>query len=106
MDRGLYKTDIEGIMGLSLQNEGIYVISQFPIRCKYGYILDFAIPNQKIDIECDGEVWHQLGNKKDKNRDGYLKSRGWIILRFKGNDIKNNIQNCINKIKGAIKENV
>ena len=100
--RGLYKTDIEQIMFDALQKEGIEVATQFPIRCKYGYVLDYAIPGLKICIECDGKHWHLKGNKHDKKRDGYLKSKGWTVLRFTDTEIKENIEQCINKIKNHI----
>lgn len=99
MSREIYKTDIEKIMKEKLKEAGIEVVSQFPIRCKYGYILDYAIPELKIDIECDGEAWHKEGNSHDRKRNAYLKSKGWIILRFTGKEIKDNIQKCIDKIK-------
>ena len=78
----------------------INITSQFPIRGSY--ILDFAIPKLKIGIECDGEVWHD--KRKDKIRDYWLKKKGWIILRFKGQEIKEEINNCINKIKEVIND--
>jgi len=100
--RGLYKTDIETIMRNAFFKEGLNPISEYPIRCRYGYVLDFAFPDLKIGIECDGEAWHPEGNSHDRKRDGYLKSHGWIMLRFKGNDIMNNIQQCINQCKEVI----
>ena len=106
MPRELYRTDIERIMGNTLKKEGIKAVYNFPIRCRFGYILDFAIPEFKIDIECDGEPFHPLGNDRDRKRNGYLKSRGWIILRFRGKEIRDNIQSCINKIKETIKKEV
>jgi len=106
MPRGLYKTDIEEIMGKALEKEGIKAIYNFPIRCRFGYILDFAIVDLKIDIECDGEHYHPIGNDRDRKRNGFLRSRGWTILRFRGNKIKENIQSCIKKIKETIEKEV
>lgn len=79
----------------ALKREGIDAVFQYPIRG--GRILDFAITDLKIDIECDGEAWHK-SKQKDKIRDIFLGKKGWIILRFKGNDIKNNIEECIEKV--------
>lgn len=98
MKRGLYKTDIERVMQRALKKEEIEVVYNFPIRCKYGYIIDFAIPDKKIVIECDGEAWHKLGNSRDRKRDAILRKLGWEILRFRGQEILNNINNCIRKI--------
>ena len=93
--RGLHSTDIELLMDNALQDNNINAVAQYPIRCKFGYILDFAIPSLKIDIECDGETWHKEGNDRDRKRNGYLRSRGWTVMRFRGEEIKNNIKNCI-----------
>ena len=101
--RGLYKTDIERIMFKALSNTNFNFSYNYPIRCKYGYILDFAIPDKKICIECDGEHVHPLGNSHDRKRDAVLRKMGWKTLRFRGEDIKNDIDACLNKIKQEIK---
>ena len=100
--RELYKTDIEKLMFDSLRENNINFVSEFPIRCKYGYILDFAIPELKIDIECDGSAWHKKGNNRDNKRNWFLKNKGWIVLRFTDKEIKKDIQSCVNKIKDII----
>lgn len=46
------------------------------------YRLDFAAPDVKIAIEADG--WHHRspeGAAKDAERDSWLRSHGWIVLR-------------------------
>ena len=104
MNRELYKTNIEEAMKESLEENKIQAVYNFPIRCKYGYVLDFAIPDLKIDIECDGEVWHKLGNKRDNKRNWVLRKMGWKILRFRGKDILENVNSCIEEIKFNIIE--
>ena len=47
--------------------KGIDFATQYPIR--HSFILDFAFPDQKIAIECDGEAWHS--NSEAKKRDGF-----------------------------------
>ena len=100
MARGIYQTDIEQIMAVSLERNGIDFVYQFPIRG--AYILDFAIPDLKIDIEVDGSFWHKEGNDYDRKRNWFLRNRGWIVLRFRDKEIKDNIQQCIIQCKGAI----
>jgi len=102
MGRGLHRTDIEILMANGLEKKHIDFVEQFPIRCKYGYIADFYLPNSKIIVECDGEYYHKKGNDKDRKRDGFLKKQGYKILRFRGNDIRNNLDSCINKIMEEI----
>ena len=100
--RGRYFTCLENTMQIALEQANISVVPEFPIRCKYGYILDFAIPDLKICIECDGEKWHPIGNKHDRNRDGFLRGVGWTIIRFRGKEIEENIEECIKKIQEVI----
>lgn len=102
--RGLYKTNIEEAMAKALKDNNIDASYNFPIRCKHGYILDFAIPDLKIDIECDGEVWHKIGNSRDHKRNWVLRKMGWKILRFRGKQILENIDECIKEIKLNITE--
>jgi len=99
MVRELYKTDIERIMSEALKENGIEAEYNHPIRCKFGYIADFFIPEHKLIIECDGEPWHKLGNSRDRKRDAVLKKMGYKLIRFRGKEIKLNINNCIEKIK-------
>lgn len=40
--------------------------------------------NVKIDVEYDGKFWHQDADK-DRRRDYFIQSRGYKILRIKGN---------------------
>lgn len=39
----------------------------------------------KIDIEYDGKYWHEKKDKSDRRRDNFVKSKGYKILRIKGN---------------------
>lgn len=97
------ETNIEKIMRLALEGEGISFEAQKPV--KY-YVLDFAIEtdNIKLDIEVDGTHWHQKPEriKRDKNRDKDLQKAGWVVLRFSDTEIKNNIDKCINEIKKRV----
>lgn len=102
--KGRYKTDIECLMSESLKKNKIEFVNEYPIRSKYNYILDFAIPDLKIDIETDGERWHKLGNDHDRKRNWVLRNKGWKIIRFRGKEIKNNMEECIVKIKTIINE--
>jgi len=97
-----HRTDIEILMSNALVTNNIEVVEQFPIRGKYGYCLDFAIPELKIDIEVDGEHYHKIGNSHDRKRNWALRNRGWKIIRFRGQEIKNKMEECIRKLKTII----
>ena len=57
-------------------------------------ILDFAFPDIKIAIYCDGYKWHWTRNqfKKDRSQSRELQLQGWIVLRFAGGEIWNRIE--------------
>lgn len=68
----------------------------------YIYTLDclLNINDCKIDIEYDGQYWHNLNNaqESDKKRDDYLIQHGYKVLRVKGNrkvPTKEQLQNAI-----------
>lgn len=87
---------------------------------------DFTFKKYKIAIFVDGEFWHgkdweirkndhksnqdfwhkkiERNIERDKEVNQKLKDEGWKVLRFWGKDIKNNLQNCVEKIEEAINE--
>jgi very-short-patch-repair endonuclease len=84
----------------------------FPLYAQYSagptmdYQLDGAIPNLKIGVEADGEIWHNNPDKiaKDKRRDSELAVNGWIIVRFTDKELQDHPQDCINVLINAIKK--
>ena len=67
--------------------------------------VDFAYPNQRLVIECDGYKWHRQDKEqieRDIERDKYLARKGWRVLHFSGVQIRRNIKGCINEIKEAL----
>lgn len=67
------------------------------------YFLDFAIycKKGKIDVETDGDFWHNNPKKavKDNERNNDLASLGWQVLRFSsGQIIKDDTGYCMRKI--------
>ena len=64
----------------SKQLEGRKFRRQYSIS---SYIVDFCCPSEKLIIELDGDPqgeYHKI--QKDENRDKFLKSLGFTILRF------------------------
>lgn len=105
--RGIRQSDLEESMETILSQigfiKGTDFASEYCLRTKYGYRLDFAFPQIKLGIECDGEYWHQPNNHHDIKRDGFFKGKGWTILRFTGIDIINNPNAVKDKINEVIK---
>ena len=56
------------------------------------YRADFAVPQLKLAIECDGDMWHMYPDKKAKDqlRDANLAKFGWTTVRFSETDLKEN----------------
>lgn len=104
-------TIIEVLMQTEIRNRNIPFQTHFPILGQP----DIVIQNgHNFAIFCDGCYWHNCsrcfpnGGDKSKNTDlrvnDYLQSHGWIVLRFWEHDIKNNLQECVNKIEEAIND--
>jgi len=66
--------------------EGVKFRRQEPMG---NYIADFVSHEMKIVIELDGGQ-HTEKNKKDKERDDWLKSQGYEVLRFWDNEVFKN----------------
>lgn len=68
------------------------------------YRLDFALESIKLDVEVDG-IQHYEDKKiieRDLKRDNFLSSNGWIVIRFKNEEVLNNIDYVVERIKEFI----
>ena len=69
------------------QVQGLRFRRQFIIS---PYIVDFACPQARVVIECDGGQ-HQQNHYYDRQRDAYLQSLGFQVLRFWNHEILTNM---------------
>lgn len=70
-----------------LDNNKIKYVEEYQIGL---YSLDFAILDNKIDLEIDGDQ-HHLDDRiveSDKRRNEYLENLGWKIIRIRWSDYK------------------
>lgn len=87
---------------------------------------DIAFIGKKIAIFCDSEFWHGHGWEHRKNdikthrefwipkierniqRDlevnQLLEEQGWIVLRFWGKEIQNDLSGCADRIERVVRE--
>ncbi len=72
------RTSIEKIMENLLIKMGVNYVFQYPIL---NFDVDFAIPDLKIAIECDGVYWHK-NREKELVRDRKIQNEGWTIIHF------------------------
>jgi very-short-patch-repair endonuclease len=78
----------------------------YKVAEKHSFILDFAIfcRIRNINIECDGDKYH-LGKPEvqyDKNRNNYLESKGWSVLRFTTKNLTKQIDDTVNVVCDTI----
>ena len=79
------------------QLEGFKFRRQQPIG---SYIVDFVCFEKKIVIEADGGQHSESREReKDKKRDKWLRGQGFKVLRFWDNEILNNIEDVLSRIR-------
>ena len=92
----------EPIFEKKLKEENLPIQAQY----KFGpFWLDFALLDgkRKLDIEVDGEQFHKnesgMRCQKDIDRNIYLKSRGWSVMRFWVYELRDDIDECVKQVK-------
>lgn len=104
------KSKLESYFESLLLDLNIVYEPQYPVN---GYLYDFYISSKNVLIEVDGDWFHfnedihnevtsvvqenTINNDKIKNK--IAKDEGYILIRFWENDINNNIDDVINKLK-------
>lgn len=92
---GISKSDTSIELSIEdvLKSIGITYIKQFQLG---RFSVDFAIPEKKVLIECDGDYWHSLPTSKsrDDRKDTLARSLGWKMLRLTETQINKNIDDC------------
>ena len=97
---------IERRFGRMVANAGFTPIAQHPVA---HYFLDFAVVGQangfpvRLDIEVDGRHWHEElpGRYRfvDERRDQILKRLGWRPIRFWTDEIEQDAEGSIERIR-------
>ena len=83
----------------SREFQGIKFRRQQPLG---SYIADFCSLQVMLIIELDGNQ-HALNQEKDAKRTAYLKSAGFQELRFWDNEVLNNTEAVLEKIRQHLK---
>ena len=74
--------------------QGLKFKRQVPIG---NYIVDFCCQSKKLIIELDGGQ-HMSNRFQDIERDRYLRTKGYNILRFWNNEVDSNLEGVLEKI--------
>jgi len=94
-----HRTKIELIMESELHKLGLCPDSEYQIgRLR----VDFAFPEHKLVVECDGAYWHQDA-EKDQLRDQRLEKEGWTVLHFTEEQVYETPKSCASKVKRVLK---
>ena len=68
------------------------------------YVLDFYCPSLRLCIEIDGEVHvEDRVKQKDEERTIFLKENRIKVLRFRNEEVEQNIGNVLERIKNYIR---
>lgn len=69
-------------------------------------IADLAFPRLKLCIEADGDYWHSKPSvtEKDRRHNLELAKQGWVVLRFSGTEIRENIDSCLVSIQDTFSQ--
>ena len=116
-------SDIELLLRKALWLKGLHYRKN--VKSVYGHP-DIAFIGKKVAVFCDSEFWHgydwehrqndfkvrqdfwipkiERNIQRDKEVTDKLKSEGWIVLRFWGKEIKNNVKECADKVEEAVKQ--
>ena len=65
------------------------------------YIVDFICVEQKLDIELDGGQ-HSEQTAYDAERDDWLRSEGYAVLRFWNNEVMQEMEGVLERIRLAL----
>ena len=81
---------------------GTHFRKQVPFRY---YVLDFASVTARLVVEVDGDSHYtKEGIKKDRERDAFLRERGFRVLRFSNYEVVRHTDAVVNQIAEAVRE--
>ncbi|KAF0126215.1 MAG: hypothetical protein FD189_727 [Elusimicrobia bacterium] len=97
---------VENLMCGALKAAGLEFRREYAVMAgkRLKYRLDFALlrVNGKLDVECDGRGHAApAGRVRDRERDRWLRRKGWTILRFREAEVAGNLRACVEKISSA-----
>lgn len=97
MDLLAYESPIEKRLGEAFAKLGLYPKLQHQIGI---FRVDFAFPEIKLVVECDGHSYHTGARnwKKNEYRQRRIEQEGWVFERFQGWLVYRHALACASKI--------
>ena len=100
-----HATDAERILWSRLKGRQLL---GFKFRRQHGigvFVLDFYCPESKLAIEIDGDSHFQPGEQdKDRRRQEHIESFGVQFLRFRNNEVRENLRGVLEAIWRKVEE--
>lgn len=90
-------TPIESLLFHAMREEGMSPRAQFGIG---PYRADFAFPDRRLVVECDGRAWHDAA--RDMRRDVRLREMGWEVFRISGSDVVRTPTECARSVADVL----
>ncbi|MEN6623499.1 MAG: endonuclease domain-containing protein [Smithella sp.] len=92
-------TEAEQLIWLKVRRKQISNCQFYRQKNIGNYIVDFYCPKRNLIVEIDGgQYYNNYGMKKDCERNKYLQTLGFTILRFSDIDVLTNIDGVIERI--------
>ena len=105
-----HTSPIEDLMWEALKAAEVQAERQYEIRERdASYDLDFFVEcsdRAKINIECNGDTYHstKAARDRDRRRNTYLTTSGWLVQRFGTDEIRNDIRGCVDQVRTLINQ--
>ena len=89
------ESPLERMLAGELDRRGIRYEREYRIS---RITVDFALPQAKLVVECDGWRYHHEHAGRDAARDAFLRRSGWKVVRFSGEQLRKDIRACGQKV--------
>ena len=67
------------------------------------FIVDFFCPEHQLVVEIDGDQHgHPAGERRDRDRDAWLRERGYRVVRFWNRDVMTNLDGVCEAIRATV----
>ena len=97
------QTVAEKIMWNELRNKKFLNLKFRRQHLIKGYIVDFYCSEVKLVVEVDGLI-HLKQVEEDKERQENIEKAGLKVIRFKNEEVENNLEEALIKLKTFIKK--
>lgn len=95
-----YDSPLESAFAHEWVNQALHLLyplsTQHPVK-DGRYRIDFAFAPLQVGIELDGHTYHSNREAftKDRQRQREIEGHGWRIIRFSGDELRQNITRCV-----------